>query len=54
MKIAVLDYTKGEVDIFDAPDFATTEELDECLEKRGHKPDNVYYMSDVKHINFEL
>ena len=53
MKYAVLDYTTGEVDIFNAPDFGTTEELDKCLKERGHNPKNVFYMSDVKRVNIE-
>ena len=54
MKIAVLDYASGSVDIFDAPDFGTTEELDKCLEERGHNPHQVYFMSDVKRININI
>lgn len=54
MKIAVLDYASGSVDIFNAPDFGTTEELDKCLEERGHNPEYVHFMSDVKRININI
>lgn len=53
MRIAVLNYATGCVDIFNAPDFGTTEELDKCLEERGHDPELVHFMSDVKRINIE-
>ena len=53
MKVAVLDYASGSVDIFNAPDFGTTEELDKCLKERGHNPEFVHFMCDVKRINIE-
>ncbi len=54
MKIAVLYYTIASVDIFDAPDFETTEEVEDYLaNEKGYNLDDIYYMADVQSINIE-
>ena len=56
MKIAVLNYSVGEVDILDAPsELETSEEIELWLEvNRGYRIADIYYMADVKHLNVEF
>ncbi len=55
MKIAVMNYTNGNIDIFNA-DFAEIEQdhsgdVEDYLQSIGYDLNEIYFMADVKHIN---
>ena len=53
MKIVVLDYIDGSVDIIDAPvSFKTEEETEKWLQERGYNLACISWMSRVKQISF--
>ena len=52
MKIAVLDYSVGEVDIINAPEMETSEEIETWLEDAGgYKLSEISWMAGVNHVN---
>ena len=52
MKIVVLDFMKGDVDILEISYTATNEEIEEYLIERYSSLDNIMFMcSDNLHIN---
>lgn len=52
MKIAVLDYSVGEVDIINAPEMETSEEIETWLEDAGgYKLSEIGWMAGVNHVN---
>jgi len=53
MKIVVLDYIDGSVDIIDAPvSFNSDEETEAWLQQRGYVLSCISWMSRVKQISF--
>lgn len=51
MKIAILDYCVGEVNIHEAPEMDTTEEIEAWLENLGYKSSQISWMAGVTRIN---
>lgn len=55
MKVAVLDYSCGEVAVYEAPEMETEEEIWDWLRKeKGHREKDCYYMSGNISINIEV
>ena len=56
MKIAVLNYPVGDVDILDAPDDLQTSEEIECwlVANYTYRMSDIYYMADVKNVNIGI
>ena len=53
MKVAVLDYSRGNVDLFPYfPDLETSEQVEDVLvEVYGYNLDEISYMTNYKNIN---
>ena len=54
MRVAVLDYASGSVNVFDAPDYMDGQNLEQWLcQEHGFSPDTIAWMSGVQQINIE-
>lgn len=54
MKVAVLDYSCGEVAVYDAPEMDDELEIQDWLEnEKGHRMSDCYYMSGNLTVNIE-
>ena len=54
MKIAVLNYAIGYVEIINAPEMDSVEQVEKYLtEERGYYLDSISYMCDVNKIEIE-
>lgn len=52
MKIAVLDYSVGEVDIIEAPEMELSEEIENWLEDAGgYRLSDISWMAGVNRVN---
>jgi hypothetical protein len=52
MKIAVLDYSVGEVDIIEAPEMELSEEIENWLEDAGgYRLGDISWMAGVNRVN---
>ena len=52
MKIAILDYSVGEVDIIEAPEMELSEEIENWLEDAGgYRLDDISWMAGVNRVN---
>lgn len=52
MKIAVLDYSVGEVDIIEAPEMELSEEVEEWLSlEMGYHISSIAWMAGVNRVN---
>lgn len=55
MKVAVLDYFRGEVAVYEAPEMEDEMEIRDWLEnEKGHRMSDCYYMSGNISINIEV
>ena len=52
MKIVVIDYIDGRVDIIDAPVSLNEEETEAWLQQRGYDLNSIHWMSRVRQISF--